>query len=98
MIGGIVLEVITLEDRIWVNCVDENEKSNEKCAIYVRRNETSERVRPADSIWWQGGKAMWTPYGTDVKAGKCTVDFDIHLTKLGCSGAERPGLVEKIGR
>jgi len=91
MIGGIVVETIVLSDCVWVNCVDANERRNNKCAIYVERSRTSEAIKPGDSLWWQGGRAMWTPYENrgkpDNKAGK---DYDIQLRKIGFSGVSRP--------
>ena len=96
MIGGIVIETIVLSDTIWVNCVDACERCNDQCAIYVERNQNAERMKPGDSLWWQGGSAMWTPYENrgrpDNKAGK---DYDIRIPRRGCSGVSRPPYGER---
>lgn len=80
MIGGTVIEVIKLPNRIWVNC--EEPDSTSKCAIYVERNAASEQIQPADSVWWQGGFAMWTPYGHERT--------DVQIPRIGFSGVKRP--------
>ena len=40
-----------------------------------------------DSIWWQGGDAMWTPgpMGRPLPADRCSKDWDIHLPREGYS-------------
>lgn len=97
MIGGTVTETIHLPDRIWVNTVDDDEKRNDHCAIYVERNDKSERIKPGDSVWWQGGNAMWTPYanrGCNRPQGapeqRGGVDYDIRIPRIGFSGVKRP--------
>ena len=65
------------------------------CCVYTDEVNctTGERVfvSPGDSFWWQCGKCYWTPKekiaeqihaGTD---GRCGVDYDIPLTKIGYS-------------
>jgi hypothetical protein len=97
MIGGTVVETIVLEDRVWVDCEEDN--STSKCAIYVVRNKRSEAIKPSDSIWWQGSWAMWTPYkhrGNDprkpgfVKGRKSGKDYDIRIQRIGSSGVAKP--------
>lgn len=98
MIGGIVLEIIRLPDRLWVNCVEEN--SNDKCAIFVERNAQSEQIKVADRLWWQGPWALWTPYDQARKpncghkhhysCAKAGVEYDIKIPRIGCSGVKRP--------
>lgn len=91
MIGGIVLETIVQERRVWVNTVEREECSNSKCAVYVERSANSERIKPGDSLWWQGGFAMWTPYENKGKTGnKSGVDYDIRIPKIGFSGVGKP--------
>jgi hypothetical protein len=91
MIGGIVTETIRLADRIWVNCVSSEEKSNDHCAIYVERNSQSERIKPADSFWWQGCYALWTPYENKGKSGnRPGRDCDIRIPRIGSSGVSKP--------
>lgn len=96
MIGGVVIETVVLPEKIWVNC--EETQSTSKCAIYVERNETSERIKPSDSVWWQGGWAMWTPYENihravgpgALKALRVGKDYDIKIPRIGCSGVAKP--------
>jgi len=91
MIGGIVIETVIQPKRIWVNTVESSERCNSKCAIYVERNDKSERIRPGDSLWWQGGSAMWTPYENKSKPNlKGGVDYDIRIPRIGFSGASKP--------
>jgi hypothetical protein len=86
MVGGIVTQTIVLADKVWVDC--EEPDSPSKSAIYVERNATSERIQPGDTVWWQGGYAMWTPYGTN--GTRCGKDYDIKIRRIGFSGVKRP--------
>ena len=103
MVGGIVIEVIMFKEKIWVNTVerDKLDKSDKnQCAIYVERNAISEKINLKDSLWWQGGFAMWTPSeNMKPKCGhsehddctrKCGVDYDIQIPRLSYSGVSRP--------
>lgn len=91
MIGGIVTALVAKEDRIWVDCEEKN--STSKCAIYVKRTEQSQKIKPGDSIWWQGGFALWTPFENTrskhrhLRGG---VDYDIRIPRIGCSGVAKP--------
>lgn len=86
MVGGIVIETINKPNKIWVN-VKERE-SKQTCAIYIEKNDNAKKVKPGDSLWWQGRFAMWTPSG--VNDGKCGVDYDIRIPRIGYSGVNRP--------
>jgi len=92
MVGGVVTETIVLPDRIWVKCEEHN--SSDQCAIYVERNPKSECIESGDSIWWQAGQAMWTPYSVRKAGWKSKPrqgkDFDIKIRKIGYSGITRP--------
>ena len=88
MIGGTVIEVIQLPDKVWINCEENN--SSSQCAIYVERNAKSLCVERSDQIWWQGGWAMWTPYSYKQGTGKDGKDFDIKLPRIGFSGVVKP--------
>lgn len=80
MIGGIVTEVKVLADRVYIDCEENN--STSKCAIYVERDENSKQVKPADIVWWQGGRAYWTPYDKSR--------IEVVLKRIGYSGVKRP--------
>lgn len=60
------------------------------CSVYTdgRKIKDGERVSMSigDSFWWQGGLCMWTPQeNTKHEGGKCGVDYDIELKKVGYS-------------
>jgi hypothetical protein len=78
MAGGKVVEVITLEDRIWVNC----REGHDVAAVYVERNALSELIRPGDKLWWQGESAFWTT--PDLS------HVEVELERLSASGVGRP--------
>lgn len=86
MVGGIVTKTIQQQDRVWIDC--EEEQSTSKCAIYVERNANSDRIKAGDSIWWQGGFALWTP--SERKGNRCGKDYDIRIPKIGFSGVGVP--------
>lgn len=94
MIGGVVIEVIQLPDKTWINC--EETDSTLKCAIYVERSRRSETIRMGDSLWWQSRNAYWTPYEYRQRRrrgesqGKAGVDYDLRLRRIGYSGVKRP--------
>lgn len=88
MVGGIVKEVLFVGNRVWVNAKDTT--YTDECAIYVERNANSERIKPGDSIWWQGRMAMWTPAGSSGYAERQGIDWDIEIPRIGYSGAYHP--------
>lgn len=87
MVGGKVVEVIWLPEKIWVNCRD---KYSTSCAIYVERNTKSERIEKGDSVWWQSSWAFWTPASYVQGSGKGNIDYDIRINRIGYSGVSRP--------
>lgn len=67
MVGGVVIAMQEDGDRIYVNCQERvGRRRPDTCAIYVERNANSEQIRPGDNLWWQGKRAMWTPYDRRV--------------------------------
>ena len=110
MVGGKVIEVLRLPDRVWVNCWEVLFcGAVTECAIYVVRTEVSELIKVGDQLWWQGRDAMWTPAAHRLPAcdGSCGlgpgcasrggVDYDIRIPRIGHSGVKNPaqGLVER---
>jgi hypothetical protein len=89
MVGGVVIEVITLPDRLWINTMN-RKRLDDRCAIYVERNETSERIKPNDSLWWQGDHAFWTPHNRRVDS-----PFDIMIRRIGFSGISRESALKR---
>lgn len=96
MVGGVVIEVCDdpeCSGLLYVNVADRPYSKLEECAIYVARNEHSERIEIGDRIWWQGSVAMWTPaeHAKDGTHGKrCGVDYDIQIPRHGYSGVSHP--------
>ncbi len=95
MVGGTVIEVVDLATKVYVNCADRPYNKTEECAIYVARDDNSQKIEIGDGIWWQGNKAMWTPAANrtnDRQAKKrklkCGVDYDIVIPRIGYSGIE----------
>lgn len=95
MVGGTVIEIIQLSDKIWINCQEDNYKH--KCAIYVVNSETSRKIKTGDMVWWQSGWALWTPEANrgdkrpeDAPKQKGGIDYDIRIPRIGFSGAHRP--------
>lgn len=88
-VGGKVVDVVRAEGRVWVNTRDQ---SKTVCAIYIERNQTSERIQPGDSLWWQGPWAMWTPEDAlrSSDGGKSGKDFDIRIPRASYSGVSAP--------
>lgn len=91
MIGGKVIETIVLPDKVWVNCKERPEYST-TCAIYVENDARARCISEGDVVWWQGGRAMWTPRRNNRanSGGKCGRDYDIQLKRIGFSGVNRP--------
>jgi len=89
MVGGVVIEVIKLEDKIWVDTMD-RKRLDDRCAIYVERTDLSERIKPNDSLWWQGSFAYWTPKeNRENNIGAS----DIEIKRFGFSGVSKPAKV-----
>lgn len=83
MVGGIVITTITDGDRIYINCRENIKRGRpQTCAIYVEKNADSEQIRPGDSVWWQGNRAMWTP--TDRRV------VDKEIPRRSYSGVKSP--------
>jgi hypothetical protein len=81
MVGGTVIEVVEVGERIWLNIRDKT-YPKDTCTIYVERNADSELIRPGDSIWWQSCFAYWTPAARDRA--------DVKILRTGFSGVARP--------
>lgn len=89
MVGGIVIEVAEVRGRsdvLFVDCRDT--RSRDTCAVYLEKNETSDKIQVGDSIWWQDRVAMWTPSGSERLQGG--VDCDIRIPRVGYSGVVHP--------
>lgn len=81
MVGGLVREVLVLEDRVWINTFEAKNPKVE-LAIEVKREPAAECIDMGDSIWWQQKNAYWTPVGKAFS--------DYRLERLGSSGVPRP--------
>lgn len=91
MIGGKIIETIVVDDKVWLNCQEYLETTNtllnNKCAIYVEKNNKSLSVSEGDIVWWQGKNAYWTARD---KYNKCIGKSDVILNRIGFSGVSRP--------
>lgn len=101
MVGGTVVKVIKLSGKLWIKCEEDNTTS--QCALYIERDSNAEKIAPGDSLWWQGGWAMWTPFSKRfndpdkpnyVKDRKAGVDYDIKIKRIGFSGVGEPKVLE----
>lgn len=79
-VGGVVVEAIRLPDRWWINTRET--VTNRECAIYVEHFESDEWLLAGDSLWWQGGRAYWTPQTRERQ--------DVQIPRIGYSGVPRP--------
>lgn len=85
MVGGRIVETVSVSDeKLWVNCVDLL-RPKEECAIYL--DPQGNTLRVGDSLWWQGSFAMWTP--SHVRESGVG-ESDIKLPRIGFSGVHRP--------
>ena len=88
-VGGKVIQVIELDDRIWVNTYD----GHDECAVYVHKTAEARRVEPGDSFWWQGRYVYWTPKAHVHGSGA----YDIRIPRRSASGVSKPrtGVVKR---
>lgn len=90
MVGGKVIETIECGEKIWINCQEyletTNELLNNTCGIYVENTSKSRSISEGDIVWWQGNRAMWT---AKDKNGHTIGKSDTILKKIGFSGVNR---------
>lgn len=79
MVGGIVINIVKLDDCTWINCMDRT-YSEQTCAIRVK---DAKEMKVGDALWWQGSRAMWTPKPDDGRE-------DIVLDRVGYSHSKIP--------
>ena len=85
MIGGTVIEIIVLEDRVWINCREE--ATGNVCAIYVERSNEARCVSERDTIRWEG---EWASWNAKDRQGRALGKPNIQLKRIGLSGVKRP--------
>ena len=93
MVGGRIIEVIKLEEKIWINTVSRTDL-DDRCAIYVERTAESEKVKPNDKLWWQGSIAYWTA----MENGEIRGRIEVELKKVSGSGVPRPSIEATSGQ
>lgn len=107
MVGGTVIEVVPLPDKVWVNVREGEPRKNKanECAVYVERSHKSMAIAEGDALWWQGRNAYWTPEANRIssKAAKRKghregVHSDIPITRFGYSGVNRPKVLREASR
>ena len=89
MVGGKVIDVYILQERVWINCQDKRNT----CAIYVENSPKAQCIEEGDQLWWQGGQAFWTPQQyVDIPESElqCDKHYDIRLKRIGYSGVNDP--------
>ena len=82
-VGGIVVNVINCNDRLWINTRERNYPNDEGTAIYVKKPNAEKMPMVGDMVWWQGNKAFWTPRGATENK-----DIEIELERSGYSHGE----------
>lgn len=90
MVGGKVINIVKLDDSVWVNCMEttvyydglgrRSKEISDTCAIRVK---DAREMKVGDSLWWQGSRAMWTPKPYDGRE-------DIVLERVGYSHSKIP--------
>jgi len=78
-VGGKVVTVSIQDDVVFIDTIDHGEK----CAIYVKRDQKSEQVKPFDIVWWQGNTAYWTTADRET-------EVETKLIRQGYSGVKSP--------
>jgi len=79
MVGGKVINIVKVEDGVWVQCLDRT-YSEQTCAIRVK---DAKEMKVGDSLWWQGRHAYWTPKPDDGRE-------DVRLERIGYSHSSIP--------
>jgi hypothetical protein len=91
MVGGVVIGVARGPEDTLVHVQERTGRRPDSCSIRVveKRRDNGEpiAIEVGDSIWWQGGDAMWTPKavaqsGDDRGGG---VRYDIRIPRVGFS-------------
>lgn len=82
MVGGEVKEIIAVGDKLWVNVRGTRTEAGQECAIYVKPTDDAMNVCVGDTLWWQGGWALWTPKDRSRE--------DVKIPRIGYSGVRRP--------
>lgn len=92
MVGGEIIGLARGTESTLVHVQDTGKGySNDHCSVRVeeRRMDTGEPIelKIGDSIWWQCGKAMWTPLAArgHSQGDGCGKTWDIALKKIGYS-------------
>lgn len=76
MVGGKVIEVRIVDDKMRIWCAGVRGDEPHELAVYVKPYADC-KVQPGDDIWWQGNKVYWTPADRSV--------IDVPLPKIGYS-------------
>lgn len=92
MVGGIVIEVIELPDKIWVNCRDRT-YATDTCAVFVEKTDKARSISAGDKFWWQAGTCYWTPWPQKTEPTRHGIDYEIPIRKIGFSHMSRPQMV-----
>lgn len=85
MVGGTIIGLAVTGDEVLVNVRGSGCEKND--TIAVRCKHLDQPLAIGDSLWWQSGNCYWTPKANHGLTGKCGVDIDIALPKVGYSHA-----------
>ena len=86
MVGGVVINIVTTGEGVWVQCLDAT-YSQDTCAIRVKN---ADGMKVGDRLWWQGRRAYWTPKPDDGRE-------DVVLERVGYSHSKIPDeIMEKM--
>lgn len=92
MVGGTIINVVPLSKSVWVQVQGEGPEQFDTCAIRVKHSALSAQLKPGDLLWWQSGKAYWTPKPCDVRS-------DVPLDRVGYSHSSIPNeVMDAVGR
>jgi len=75
-VSGNIVQIYEGTDRLWVNTHDHGDY----CAVFIEKTEN--KIELGDTLWWQGGKAFWTPKDKSV--------VEVPINRIGCSGVNHP--------
>lgn len=98
IIGISITGALAIEPRIHVNVADcphypKHPRGEcprpDTCCVYtdgLKEDGTPADMKLGDSFWWQEGSCYWTPQANrNLPNGRCGIDYDIRLKKIGYS-------------
>lgn len=87
MPGGVVWEILVLEEKVWINCFKEDDL-NKEVSIEVKHSFAAECIETGDYLWWQQKNVYWTPVSKSFR--------EYRLERVGVQGVPRPHPAEVV--